>query len=129
MRVLQKQAWLLLVVGGLLVQSIPAAQTQQDQADLEPGRPTSAQQLRQQLRGEDLFYRRCPLCHEYLNRTRAAHASTRLIGLYQRPGVTDAAVRQIVIGGTQGLSGRMPSFQYTFTEEELDDLIAYLRIR
>lgn len=76
--------------------------------------------------GEALFYQRCPLCHVYTGRTIAARSKTELIGLYKLPSITDEAVRGLIMGG---LSGRMPSFRYTFTQKELDDLIAYLKIR
>lgn len=89
-----------------------------------PGVPKTDQQKS----GEALFQQNCTLCHVYSNdKSRyGIQASTQLIGLFKRPAITDDAVRQLILAG---LSGRMPSFQYTLVASELDDLIAYLRIR
>jgi hypothetical protein len=43
-----------------------------------------------------------------------------------KPNVSEQGVRLLVRGG---IPQRMPSFQYTLNASELDDLIAYLRIR
>jgi mono/diheme cytochrome c family protein len=89
-----------------------------------PGVPKTDQQKS----GEALFQQNCTLCHVYSNDKRryGVQASTQLIGLFKRPTVTDDAVRQFILAG---LPGRMPSFQHTLVASELDDLIAYLRIR
>lgn len=84
----------------------------------------------QQKSGEALFFQNCPLCHTTAdNRGQKGLgilAPTELIGLYARPGLTDAAVRQFILNGSPG---KMPGFRYTLSGEDLDDLIAYLKIR
>lgn len=52
--------------------------------------------------------------------------STELLGLFTKPNVSEQVVRQLV---QAGIPQRMPSFQYTLNASELNDLIAYLRIR
>jgi mono/diheme cytochrome c family protein len=89
-----------------------------------PGVPKTDQQKS----GEALFQQNCTLCHVPSNDKRryGIQSSTQLIGLFERPTITDDAVRQFILAGLPGL---MPSFQYTLVASELDDLIAYLRIR
>lgn len=82
----------------------------------------------QQKRGEALFLQRCPLCHVPSNekKTQGIQASSDLVGLFQRPTANEAAVRRIV---QEGLPRLMPAFRYSVTGGNLDDLIAYLRVR
>ena len=49
-----------------------------------------------------------------------------LVGLFKRPNISEQGVRQLI---QTGMPKRMPSFQYNFTPAEVDDLIAYLKIR
>jgi mono/diheme cytochrome c family protein len=89
-----------------------------------PGIPKTDQQKS----GEAIFQLNCTLCHVYSGDKKrfAVQASTELIGLFKKPGLTDDGVRQFIV---TGLPGRMPSFRYTLAAWELDDLVAYLRIR
>jgi mono/diheme cytochrome c family protein len=90
------------------------------------GRP----QTEQQMRGEALFFQNCTLCHTTAdNRGQKGLgilAPTELIGLYKRPGLSDTTVRQFIMTGSPG---KMPGFRYTLSADDLDDLIAYLKIR
>jgi len=68
------------------------------------------------------------LCHIFTAQKAKVkvQAPTELIGLYKKPTITEEAVRQRI---QQGIPRVMPSFQYNFQPSELDDLIAYLKIR
>lgn len=89
-----------------------------------PGVPKTDQQKS----GEAIFQQNCTLCHVFSGDKKRfnVQSSTELIGLYKRPTVTDEAVRTLIL---VGMPGRMPSFRYTLAAREIDDLIAYLRIR
>ncbi len=82
----------------------------------------------QQKRGEALFLQRCPLCHVPSNekKTQGIQASTDLVGLFNRPTAAEATVRRIV---QEGVPRLMPAFRYSITGGDLDDLIAYLKVR
>lgn len=82
----------------------------------------------QQKKGEALFLQKCPLCHVPSNqkKTLGIQASTDLVGLFKRPTVSEPAVRRVIL---EGITGLMPSFRYSFSTPELDDLIAYLKVR
>ncbi len=109
-------------LGFALVALLPPLSAQGGAVRPAPGVPRTDQEQS----GEAFFYQRCPLCHVYTARTAAARSRTDLVGLYKQPSITDEAVRALVMAG---MPGRMPSFRYTFTPKELDDLIAYLKIR
>ena len=81
-----------------------------------------------QKRGEALFLKHCPLCHVASNQKKelGIMSPTDLLGLYKTPAGNDTLVRQRIMNG---VPGRMPSFQYALASHELDDLIAYLRVR
>ena len=100
----------------LTAQEAPKAQT--------PG----VAQTDQQKRGEALFLTRCPLCHVHSNQKRSLgiQASTELIGLFSNGGTSDETVRQRIV---EGLPKLMPSFQYALDSKQIDDIIAYLKIR
>jgi mono/diheme cytochrome c family protein len=84
-------------------------------------------QTDEQKRGDAIFHKNCHLCHISTAQKRELKiVSTELIGLFKDPTVTDAAVRQLI---QQGIPKRMPSFQYTLDASQLNDLIAYLKIR
>ena len=91
-----------------------------------PGRPTTDQQMS----GEAFFYQNCTFCHEHSNAKRRLipqFLGPTLVGLYEsRPELSDDYVRALV---RMGIPTRMPGFQYTLTSQEIDDLIAYLKIR
>ena len=122
MSVSRRIACLLLAAGVLVVPTtLPAQQASQAQT---PGVP----QTEQQKRGEALFLTRCPLCHVHSKQKKdlGIQASTELIGLFKNGGIEDEAVRQRIV---QGLPLIMPSFQYALDPKQIDDVIAYLKVR
>ena len=101
-----------------------AAQDRQPATTVAPGKP----QTEQQKRGEALFTNHCPLCHIFTNQKRSlkVQASKELIGLFKDSTTTEEGVRQLI---QTGIPQSMPSFKYALEPSELDDLIAYLKIR
>ena len=88
---------------------------------------TIAPQTDEQLRGEARFQKTCFLCHNPTAQTERLNiAVTNLVGLFKRPGVTEEYVRDRIQGGLPGL---MPAYLHTYTPTQLDNLIAYLKIR
>jgi mono/diheme cytochrome c family protein len=91
----------------------------------KPGIP----QTDQQWRGEALFIQNCVLCHipsaqkKYLG----IQAQTLLIGAFrgEKP-LAEADARQRIL---EGFPRTMPAFKYQLNSKQLDDLIAYLKIR
>lgn len=124
MRPLWRTACLLLVASAVTVTVTLAAQ--EGQGNTAPRQRPGIPKTDQQMSGEALFYQKCPLCHVYTARTEAARSRTELVGLYKQPSITDEAVRALIMGG---IPGRMSSFRYSLMPQELDDLIAYLKIR
>ena len=101
-----------------------AAQAGQPAARVAPGKP----QTDQQKKGEAIFTKNCHLCHIFSGQKEELKimASTELIGLFKKPTIAEEGVRQRI---QQGIPRLMPSFQYNFGPSEMDDLIAYLKIR
>ena len=88
-----------------------------------PGKP----QTDAELRGDAHFQKTCFLCHSPTGQTQELKiAVTDLVGLFKRPGVTEQYVRERI---QEGIAGRMPAYKHTYTPTELDNLIAYLKIR
>jgi len=119
MRFFQWVIAILLLASVLPLQAILSAQTK-----LAPP-PTLTDQ---QKKGEALFLQKCPLCHvpsEQKARL-GIQASTDLVGLFKRPTAAEPSVRRVI---TEGISGLMPSFRYSFSDAQLQDLIAYLKVR
>jgi len=84
-------------------------------------------QTEEQKRGDAIFHKNCHLCHISTPQKRELNiAFTELVGLFQKPNINEQAVRQLV---QAGIPDRMPSFRYTLNEADMNDLIAYLRIR
>lgn len=80
-----------------------------------------------ELRGEAFFNKTCFLCHNPTGQTKEVGvAVTDLVGLFKRPGATEEYVRQRI---QEGIPRRMPAYKHTYKPEELDNLIAYLKIR
>jgi mono/diheme cytochrome c family protein len=106
--------------------SVPMALAAQDSPGTRnrPGVP----QTDQQRSGEALFIQNCTLCHVFSNQKRSIgiQASTELVGLFKKPTISDAGVRQLI---SDGIPKRMPSFKHNFEAREVDDLMAYLKIR
>lgn len=101
----------------LAAQGAGAAQT--------PGRPTTDQQMS----GEAVFYQNCTFCHEHDGQKRRLvpqFLGPPLIGLYKMKNPSDDVVQGIIL---KGIPKRMTGFQYTLTAKEVDDLIAYLKVR
>lgn len=90
--------------------------------------PTAGEaQTDAELRGETFFNKTCFLCHNPTAQTiRIGVAVTDLVDLFERPEVTEEYVGQRI---REGLPGLMPAYRDTFTPAQLDDLIAYLKIR
>ena len=121
----RKVASLLCLALAMAFPLAPAAQSDESgPKSAAPGQP----QTDQQKRGEAIFFKNCHLCHIFTAQKAKVkvQAPTELIGLYKKPTITDEAVRQRI---QQGIPRLMPSFQYNFQPSELDDLIAYLKIR
>lgn len=84
-------------------------------------------QTDEQKRGDAIFHKNCHLCHISTGQKRSLKINAdELVGLFKRPNITEQGVRQMI---QTGIPKRMPSFQYNFTPAEVDDLIAYLKIR
>ena len=84
-------------------------------------------QTEEQKRGDAIFHKNCHLCHIATGQKRSLKINAdELVGLFKRPNITEQLVRQMI---QTGIPKRMPSFQYNFTPAEVDDLIAYLKIR
>ena len=81
----------------------------------------------QQDRGRQLFSTNCQVCHEVSGSTAVQGPS--LQGLYQKPSLpsgapaTDERVRDAIVMGRTN----MPGYQNLFTDEQVSDVIAYLR--
>jgi mono/diheme cytochrome c family protein len=91
----------------------------------KPGIP----QTDQQWRGEALFMQNCVLCHipSYQKKYLGIQAPTILVGAFrgEKP-LTDANARRFIM---EGIPRMMPAFKYTLDSKQLDNLIAYLKIR
>jgi mono/diheme cytochrome c family protein len=84
-------------------------------------------QTEEQKRGDAIFHKNCHLCHIATGQKRSLKINAdELVGLFKRPNINEQAVRQLI---QTGIPKRMPSFQYNFTPADVDDLIAYLKIR
>lgn len=81
----------------------------------------------EQKRGDAVFHKNCHLCHISTAQKRELKIDAdELVGLFKRPTTSERAVRQLI---QEGIPKRMPSFRYNFTAAELDDVIAYLKVR
>ncbi len=118
-----KLACLFSLASAMAVPVTLAAQSAPPAATVAPGKP----QTDDQLRGEARFMKTCFLCHNPTAQTRRLNiAVTNLVGLFNRPGITEQYVRERIQGG---IPGRMPAYEHTYTSAQLDELIAYLKIR
>ena len=111
----------LFLAWGLFLSVVPASSAQS-------GSAPKAVMTDQQLSGEAYFYQNCTLCHVYSGQKKALglQASSELKGLFKSPSTSEASVRQVI---QKGIPGMMPGFQYTLEGKQLDDLIAYLKVR
>ncbi|MBI4887908.1 MAG: cytochrome c [Acidobacteria bacterium] len=84
-------------------------------------------QTDEQKRGDAIFHKNCHLCHIATAQKRELKINANeLVGLFKRPNINEQAVRQLI---QNGIPKRMPAFTYNFTAAEVDDLVAYLKIR
>ena len=97
-------------------------------AQAPPGSGAGTPQTAAEQRGEAQFVKTCMLCHgPTTGQARALDlGAPDFIGLFKRPGITEEYVQQMTRVGIPRL---MPGYQYTYTPDELADLIAYLKIR
>ena len=116
------RVWFLASVLALPLATV--AQEGKTVATVAPGKP----QTEPEKRGEALFAKHCPLCHIFTNQKKALkiQASSDLIGLFKDFTISEDAVRQLI---QSGIPKMMPGFKYTLEPTELDNLIAYLKIR
>lgn len=80
----------------------------------------------QQLHGHAVFQAQCALCH--LDREKGSTTGPSLLGIYRKPALpsgaaaTDERVTATILRGR----GMMPAFGSRLSQDELDDLVAYL---
>lgn len=122
-----RSAFLILTAALLMLSTTLAAQGEglAPGGTLTPGRPTTDQQMS----GEAVFYQNCTFCHEHDAQKRrlvSQFLGPTLIGLYKTKNPGDDAVRALILNG---IPKRMTGFRYTLTAKEVDDLIAYLKVR
>jgi mono/diheme cytochrome c family protein len=107
--------------------AFPVGLTAQEGSGSALGTTVGKLETEEQKRGDAIFHKNCHLCHISTAQKRELKiVSTELVGLFKRPNLNEQAVRQLV---QAGIPQRMPSFQYTLNASEMNDLIAYLRIR
>ncbi len=115
---------LLLLACAVLFPITIAAQENRESGP-NPGVPHSDSEWR----GEALFIQNCVLCHipSYQKKYLGIQAPNVLIGAFrgEKP-LTEANARRAI---TEGFPKMMPAFKYTLNAKQLDDLIAYLKIR
>ena len=82
-------------------------------------------------KGKALFNDRCFVCHD-VDSARVRPLGPTLDGLFKRDKlvvgkpVTDENVKEVIkTGPTPG----MPGFRYTLSDQEIDDLVAYLKVK
>jgi mono/diheme cytochrome c family protein len=118
------RGWLPLGLAAVMAITIATGMGAQSARPASPGVPKTDQELR----GEALFLKNCALCHIHTAQKERlkVQASGELIGLFQKATTTEAAVRRVL---QQGLPGLMPTFQYALPPGDMDDVVAYLKIR
>ena len=97
-------------------------------AQFPPGSGAGTPHTAAEQRGEAHYVQTCILCHgPTTGQARALElGAPDFIGLFKRPEITEEYVRQMIAVGIPRL---MPGYQYSYTPDELADLIAYLKIR
>lgn len=115
-----------LVVGLLALAANIVAQSEQAPS-FRPGLNLSDQQRK----GEYLFLQRCAVCHQARYTKSASESELPVVfknleGLFKDArSDRDEAVRDVIWKGAAG----MPGWQYALEPREIDDLIAYLKVR
>ena len=75
-------------------------------------------------RGREIFYYKCWFCHNDL-----AEGAPKLVGVYQRGtlvtgrSATDEGIKEQIREGSPG----MASYKYTLSEQDIDDLVTFIR--
>ena len=114
-----------LLLFAMVVSTVSATVAAQGSAQQTPGRPTTDQQMS----GEALFYQNCTFCHEHdalKRRLVPQFLGPSLIGTYKTRNLPDDAVRSLIMNG---VPKRMTGFRHTLTAKDIDDIIAYLKVR
>jgi mono/diheme cytochrome c family protein len=84
-----------------------------------------------EVRGEGVFFQRCSVCHLPKRPTAKASQTAPSPGpslkgiLKVGSGGKEVVIREIIKQGTAG----MPGFQYGLSPEEMNELIAYLKVQ
>jgi mono/diheme cytochrome c family protein len=84
--------------------------------------PSSRTLSSEQLAGKKLFIQRCSVCH--LPGNPAYSAIAPMLDGKLLAGLGDGAVRNYILHG----SAKMPGFQYTLEQAEVEKIIAYLKL-
>ena len=113
----------LLILAGLCTTMPPFAAAQ---SGTEPTRPATAEE-----RGRLIFKQRCRICHDEYT-TGARVLALKIDGLFQKQKlfdgkpVNDENVMEVIkMGPTPG----MPGFRYTLSDQEIRDLVAFLKTK
>ncbi len=89
-----------------------------------PGANPGASLSQQELRGKRVFIQRCSLCHlPPLGRPAEVKPFGPPLNGYMKTPEIEARARESILKGTP----RMPGFQYGLTDEEVDDVMAYIK--
>ena len=114
-----------LLLASILFVSAIAARAQSKEASSSKPYATLTDE---QKKGEELFVQRCSVCHmPYRTKTKWESGppfgpSLRGVLMNAKP-AKEEAMRQFILKG----SDKMPGFQYGFTSEDLNVVIAYLK--
>src|SRR2546427_7661436 len=79
-------------------------------------------------RGKEIYFYKCWVCHNDYTRAAGTTAPT-LRDLYKRPRLISGQPvnDQTVVAKIKNGGPNMPAYQYTLTEQDLADLVAFLR--
>ena len=113
------------LLAGAVIFPMTLAAQEGGEAGPKPGVPKTDAEWR----GEALFIQNCVLCHipSFQKKSLGIQAPNVLIGAFrgEKP-LTEANARRFI---TDGIPKMMPAFKYMLDAKQLDDLIAYLKIR
>ena len=122
-----------LFAGSAALVSAQEGQSSAGQRSLPIRHPSGAKLTEQQARGAGVFFQRCSLCH--LAKTFGAGGSKYCCISSLGPNLSgrfkdltpdqENAFREIILNGGPTY---MPSWKYGLTPDEVDDIIAYLKI-
>ena len=112
---------------GLWVAPVLQASQASPQAGTKP--VASNAMTEQQWRGEGLFVQRCSICHQLRklkNLGSPPVVGPDLAGVFAKASPeAQLGLRELILKGSM----RMPGFQYGLDSADIDDLIAYLKIK